>query len=170
MAMPRLARAWGALAVGGAGAALLSPAAVAHADKAADKKPAGPLFDPEALERGAKALREINASPHAKQARPAAGPAFRLVPDGGGRAKADLADKQPNAPRCITQSAPESRIQFKPPPRRRTPPPRARGAWGAPHPTPPPTSKAHPITPSQTPHPPAATLPGHRAQPGAGGD
>ncbi|GBF92094.1 hypothetical protein Rsub_04441 [Raphidocelis subcapitata] len=70
MAMPRLARAWGALAAGGAGAALLSPAAVAHADadkKAADKKPPGPLFDPEALERGAKALREINASPHAKQ-------------------------------------------------------------------------------------------------------
>lgn len=28
-----------------------------------------PYFDPEALERGAKALREINASPHAKQVR-----------------------------------------------------------------------------------------------------
>ena len=26
-----------------------------------------PLFDPEALERGAKALREINKSPYAKQ-------------------------------------------------------------------------------------------------------
>ena len=29
----------------------------------------GPSFDPEALERGAKALREINASPNAKKAR-----------------------------------------------------------------------------------------------------
>ena len=27
----------------------------------------GPLFDPEALERGAKALKEINASPFAKK-------------------------------------------------------------------------------------------------------
>lgn len=27
----------------------------------------GPSFDPEALERGAKALREINASPYAKK-------------------------------------------------------------------------------------------------------
>ena len=30
----------------------------------------GNLFDPEALERGAKALREINTSPHAKNVRP----------------------------------------------------------------------------------------------------
>jgi len=47
----------------------LSPAAVAFADKTdkPSKQPSGPLFDPEALERGAKALREINASPHAKQ-------------------------------------------------------------------------------------------------------
>lgn len=33
----------------------------------ADKR--GPLFDPEALERGAKALKEINASPYAKKVR-----------------------------------------------------------------------------------------------------
>ena len=32
----------------------------------ADKR--GPMFDPEALERGAKALKEINASPYAKKA------------------------------------------------------------------------------------------------------
>ena len=31
---------------------------------------ASPNFDPEALERGAKALREINKSPYAKQANP----------------------------------------------------------------------------------------------------
>lgn len=74
MALPKLAAdsmRW--LAGGAAGAALLSPAAVALADtkdgggKGGSKPPQGPLFDPEALERGAKALREINASPHAKQ-------------------------------------------------------------------------------------------------------
>lgn len=37
-------------------------ALVAHAEKMDSK-----YFDPEALERGAKALREINASPHAKR-------------------------------------------------------------------------------------------------------
>ncbi len=44
------------------------------AEKKADE-PRGPLFDPEALERGAKALREINKSPNAKQVgwRPVAG-------------------------------------------------------------------------------------------------
>ena len=31
------------------------------------KEPAGPSFDPEALERGAAALREINKSPYAKK-------------------------------------------------------------------------------------------------------
>ena len=67
MAVPRLAKSMRWLVAGGAGAALL-PTGVAYADKRGDKdKPQGPLFDPEALERGAKALREINASPHAKQ-------------------------------------------------------------------------------------------------------
>lgn len=76
MALPKLAAGMGWLAGGAAGAALLGPARVALADKGGasgsggdGKKPSGPLFDPEALERGAKALREINASPHAKQAR-----------------------------------------------------------------------------------------------------
>lgn len=36
--------------------------------KEKEKDATAPYFDPEALERGAKALREINASPHAKQA------------------------------------------------------------------------------------------------------
>ncbi|KAF6259265.1 hypothetical protein COO60DRAFT_1514012 [Scenedesmus sp. NREL 46B-D3] len=51
----------GAAAVGTAAAAGLAP--VALADKKDDN-----FFDPEALERGAKALREINKSPFAKQA------------------------------------------------------------------------------------------------------
>jgi len=37
------------------------------ADKKGDKDPGRPMFDPEALERGAAALREINKSPYAKQ-------------------------------------------------------------------------------------------------------
>jgi hypothetical protein len=50
-----------------AGAATLAvPPLQAMADKG---EPRGPLFDPEALERGAAALREINKSPHAKQVR-----------------------------------------------------------------------------------------------------
>lgn len=65
MAVPKLARGMRWLVVGGASAALLSPVGVAYAEKA-DKKSTN-LFDPEALERGAKALREINQSPHAKQ-------------------------------------------------------------------------------------------------------
>jgi ATPase family AAA domain-containing protein 3A/B len=36
-----------------------------------EKDVRAPSFDPEALERGAKALREINASPNAKKVRPA---------------------------------------------------------------------------------------------------
>ncbi|KIY92087.1 hypothetical protein MNEG_15875 [Monoraphidium neglectum] len=68
MAVPKLGSAMRFLMAGGAGAVLLSPAGVALADKAdPKKKEQGPLFDPEALERGAKALREINSSPHAKQ-------------------------------------------------------------------------------------------------------
>ncbi len=42
----------------------------------------GPSFDPEALERGAKALREINASPYAKKVRvqaPGGEPAFAFA-------------------------------------------------------------------------------------------
>ena len=35
-----------------------------------DSDTRGPSFDPEALERGAKALREINASPYAKKVHP----------------------------------------------------------------------------------------------------
>ena len=35
--------------------------------KSEPEEPKGAGFDPEALERGAKALREINSSPHAKQ-------------------------------------------------------------------------------------------------------
>jgi hypothetical protein len=52
-----------------AGAAALAVPTVAMAEKE-DKKVDQVLktmFDPEALERGAKALREINKSPHAKQ-------------------------------------------------------------------------------------------------------
>lgn len=52
----------------GLAAALIAPG-VALADKKKDDEPRGPVFDPEALERGAKALREINASPHSKQVR-----------------------------------------------------------------------------------------------------
>lgn len=50
-------------ALAAAGAVACSTVATAHC--AADTR--GPVFDPEALERGAKALREINESPNAKQ-------------------------------------------------------------------------------------------------------
>lgn len=62
----------------GLAAALIVPG-VAMADKASDEekalreaekrrdRQAKAMFDPEALERGAKALRDINNSPHAKQ-------------------------------------------------------------------------------------------------------
>jgi ATPase family AAA domain-containing protein 3A/B len=58
------------LVLGGAAAAafLGSDTSLALAEgKKKDDSSAAPYFDPEALERGAKALREINASPHAKQ-------------------------------------------------------------------------------------------------------
>lgn len=49
-------------------AAGLAAPGVALADKKVEKDAYGrPLFDPEALERGAAALREINKSPYAKQ-------------------------------------------------------------------------------------------------------
>jgi ATPase family AAA domain-containing protein 3A/B len=62
------------LVIGSAAAAVWlgsSTSLVALADDKKEKKEkdaTAPYFDPEALERGAKALREINASPHAKQA------------------------------------------------------------------------------------------------------
>lgn len=50
------------------GAGLAAAAATAGATVALCESDArGPLFDPEALERGAKALKEINASPYAKK-------------------------------------------------------------------------------------------------------
>jgi hypothetical protein len=54
--------------VAGAGglAALLGGVALADNEKAMEKQ-AKAMFDPDALERGAKALREINKSPYAKQ-------------------------------------------------------------------------------------------------------
>ena len=55
-----------AAVVGGAAAAASVPA-VALCAKDDKDKIATPSFDPEALERGAKALREINASPYAKK-------------------------------------------------------------------------------------------------------
>lgn len=47
----------------GIAASLAAGGTVAYCES--DKR--GPLFDPEALERGAKALKEINASPYAKK-------------------------------------------------------------------------------------------------------
>ena len=59
--------------LGARNAAVAATAVGAGAGTAAycaeDKETRGPSFDPEALERGAKALREINKSPYAKQAR-----------------------------------------------------------------------------------------------------
>ena len=49
-------------------AAVAAPVAVAQCAKD-DKKSVTSSFDPEALERGAKALREINSSVHAKRVR-----------------------------------------------------------------------------------------------------
>ena len=52
---------------GGLAGALIAPS-VSLADKEEKKSSDNrPLFDPDALERGAKALREINKSPYAKQ-------------------------------------------------------------------------------------------------------
>eukprot|EP00877_Chromochloris_zofingiensis_P015243 jgi/Chrzof1/9973/Cz04g22140.t1 len=62
----RQSRAWLLGGLGSTAAACMLPGMVL-ADKKKDDDVRGPLFDPEALERGAKALREINASPHAKQ-------------------------------------------------------------------------------------------------------
>ena len=50
-------------------AAVAAPVAVAECAKD-DKKSVTSSFDPEALERCAKALREINSSVHAKRVRP----------------------------------------------------------------------------------------------------
>ena len=52
--------------VGALAAASAAVTGVAYCEK--DVK--GPSFDPEALERGAKALREINNSPYAKKVLP----------------------------------------------------------------------------------------------------
>ena len=60
MALRLLAGRIGA-AVAAAGVGL---SGAAHCDS---KEPAGPSFDPEALERGAAALREINKSPYARK-------------------------------------------------------------------------------------------------------
>ena len=58
----------GAMGAGAAGAAAVSaPTARCAKD---DAKAITPSFDPEALERGAKALREINKSAYAKNVRP----------------------------------------------------------------------------------------------------
>lgn len=71
ISMPVSGMARQGLVVGGAAAAawLTSGTSLALADdKKKEKDGAASYFDPDALERGAKALREINASPHAKQA------------------------------------------------------------------------------------------------------
>jgi ATPase family AAA domain-containing protein 3A/B len=62
----RYSRVW---YIGGAAvaAAALAPKTALADSKKKEDGPGGPYFDPEALERGAKALREINASPYAKQ-------------------------------------------------------------------------------------------------------
>jgi len=54
----------------GIGAGLASASFIAGSTVAYCESDKGrPLFDPEALERGAKALKEINASPYAKKVR-----------------------------------------------------------------------------------------------------
>lgn len=50
-----------------AAAASTGVCGAALCDDSGEKDPRGPSFDPEALERGAKALREINKSPYAKK-------------------------------------------------------------------------------------------------------
>ena len=57
----------GRLGAGFGLAAALAAGGTSYALCDADTR--GPSFDPEALERGAKALREINASPYAKKVR-----------------------------------------------------------------------------------------------------
>ena len=58
-----------ALAAAGLAAAMVPVVALAEKEKDEKRKEdnSRPLFDPDALERGAKALREINKSPYAKQ-------------------------------------------------------------------------------------------------------
>lgn len=65
MAVNRIGRGARLWLASGVAAAAVTTAAAAQAEKKKDDV-AG-MFDPEALERGAKALREINSSPHAKQ-------------------------------------------------------------------------------------------------------
>ena len=65
MSLQRLGGSSRAWLAAGAAAACIIPSAAAYAEKKKDD--IGSMFDPEALERGAKALREINASPYAKQ-------------------------------------------------------------------------------------------------------
>jgi hypothetical protein len=64
--MSKQYRAW-LLASAAAGAAAAGTAAAGLAPVALADKKDDHFFDPEALERGAKALREINKSPYAKQ-------------------------------------------------------------------------------------------------------
>ncbi|EEH57423.1 uncharacterized protein MICPUCDRAFT_16944 [Micromonas pusilla CCMP1545] len=56
----------GPAAIGAGAVAIGGPIGVAACKDKDKEKTVTPSFDPEALERGAKALREINASPHAK--------------------------------------------------------------------------------------------------------
>ena len=55
------------IGLGIAGAAATSIAMASDEKAKSDDRSAKAMFDPEALERGAKALREINKSPFAKQ-------------------------------------------------------------------------------------------------------
>ena len=59
----------GPAAIGAGAVAIGGPIGVAACKDKDKEKTVTPSFDPEALERGAKALREINASPHAKNVR-----------------------------------------------------------------------------------------------------
>jgi hypothetical protein len=65
MSLHRLGGSSRAWLAAGAAAACIIPGAAACAEKKKDDL--GSYFDPEALERGAKALREINSSPYGKQ-------------------------------------------------------------------------------------------------------
>lgn len=89
MSVPRMAKAWGRWQLGAAAAtaAALAGPAVALADSKKKDDSGAPYFDPDALERGAKALREINASPHAKQVGRGAAPG---IAPGGQACQASL--------------------------------------------------------------------------------
>lgn len=119
MALPRAGKHFTALLGAGAAATALSLPLPALADK--KDEPRGPIFDPEALERGAAALREINKSAHAKQVRqhaPTPHHTYTAVTSSRMQADAASPDAPPAAPAAAPHEPPAGLSVPPPAPRR----------------------------------------------------